>query len=333
MANKYLPIPVNLNLQEILNSNEQITPLRRISSRGRRRYEKKPIKLKNLTKHLGYFNYIVGTIVRREQNHETPGSWVNLTKAYLEEITPKPTLTLVLSTLQALDIIEVNTKYKHVKKPQKSFSKSYRLTERYRNQAAVLVPLGPKVSSKIEKAFGKRADNRLNDPNYSEYRFQKDRLMNRLNVDSSGALAYAATLFKQGKITEGKHSGMIQKIQLQRFRDYHVTIDKTVNRLFSWVEGLDRELKPFIQDSKGDPLVSIDFRSSHAFHLWNELKGFLHMEKKPPPPPYVGSGNSPMRRRYLQIRYRRVPKTLPNLDFSGQCKRPLESDIFEYQDA
>lgn len=262
-------IPKNLYLENLIKKQETITIYRRVNDGTGKRYENAGTKTKSLLKHLPYCYYLIDLIIRKKERSKT--NYIQLSTEILDKYIPKPTRIQVVSLLTTLEVIKVNSFYKEGQ------SMSYAMHENFTGTGFKTIVSQTKFDKKISTVYSKKTDDLLVNDHYPEYRFQKDKLLN-IHFDEIGATKYVDGLFNRKEINKDQYDYMIYKIESISLGNPAINLNNTVNRFFSSITNLNKELRPFIKDSNGDDLIGIDFKSSHTFHL---LSMILNNKKVP----------------------------------------------------
>lgn len=115
-----------------------------------------------------------------------------------------------------------------------------------------------KKAKEIEEKKNKLKQEKTNDliNILPEYRFQFDQLHN-LNIDVDA-------IIEDGYINDPQIKVVLKNVNSG---DVSINIDNSVNRVFTPITNLKKEYRTYLKCKAGKSLISIDFKSSHIFHL------------------------------------------------------------------
>lgn len=256
---------------------------RRTTIDGKRTFQVVSTKSKSLLKHIPYCYYLIDLIVSKSlTSHSNELGYVNLRSELLEKVIPSHSRILIISLLQKLQVLEVNDSYS-----VGNFSKSYKLDSAYPLQELVAVDFDLPIkgqdieennswkerkgkslctvlsekSNKIKQKAIEMIDKKTLDLlRIKEYDFQQRNLFD-LNLDydrikSDGLL---------GNPDHPQLNLLLEKVNTGD--DLCINVNNSVNRVFSPVTNLKKNYRKYLLCRNGNSLHSIDFKSSHLFHL------------------------------------------------------------------
>lgn len=116
---------------------------------------------------------------------------------------------------------------------------------------------------KIEAKAKRKRDNKTVDLlKYPEYGYQQNNVFN-INLDYEPAVEWV----NNNIIDIGKKNSAISSLNAIKEGKTNIDVDNSVNKVFSPITSLKKELRSFILDTDDHTLLIIDFSASHLFHL------------------------------------------------------------------
>lgn len=277
-------VPGNLDLKELLSKHEYVM-IEGWKGKGR------PYKSKLLLRHEDKMYWFISLVMRQQVKENKLQEYVPLMSEYLRKFIADDTRKKLVSALSHLGIVGFDRYYIRGAESQK-----YIVYPEHWLQGFKVHELGSEFRRKANRVFDKRTEDLLSDSNYPEYRFQRDCLLN-INFDyqsaeivSNNFLQEAINTFESTRSQFGDSSNRTKVAfkNLSDARNTHtymefklaeittgtpsINLNNNVDRFFSVVTNLSKILRPYILDSKGRSLFSIDFSCSHYHHLILTLK-------------------------------------------------------------
>lgn len=185
-------------------------------------------------------------------------SFVNLHSHTLRSIIGERIFYAVRESLEAKEVIEINHSYLVDK-----FSKSYRLTNKYRNVKHRQVRI---TDEKIlQRIFWHKQKMINNIPDGIEYKFLYNNL-NRISINHYEALTYILTNYSFDPYLFNSYKISIDYLNRKNF---YFKVDNVAGRIHTNISNLPKELRPFL-NYNGQKLINIDISNSQPF-LFNIL--------------------------------------------------------------
>lgn len=225
-------------------------------------------------------HFLIDLIIKKQ--HLSVSGYVNLKVKELCKHIPNETRILITSALESLGVIDWNKKYQ-----VEEFSMSYRLKPPYAEAPVVMIGGSLKMAKREQKVAMRKTRDLLENENYPEYAFQRNIIFN-CYFKYSDAVEYANSMLrpntpkrdlKDGELSQAMYNSLMGKLSDLDSGRPSISLNNRVNRFFSTVTNLNKDYRRFLVDEGGQSLISIDFRSSHTYHLVRWLREVVKSEK------------------------------------------------------
>jgi hypothetical protein len=268
MIEKQYLIPSNLDLIKLITEKEQSKQLYKANPREN-----------HLPKFLPRYLYFINTyyMLRNKDKSNTKNTFINISQTQLKQVFGKTVnIGVCIKNLLAWGIFERNDNFH-----PGIFSKSYRLTEQYREvKAKVFQCDDAELMQSIEKGFEKLAvknekrkenktKNILENSKLKEYRFLRDNLL-EIEIDSIEARKYVSwclenkiplrdkdvktkwfTYTKKNRTFDDEnYTAFLSSINQISEGDINFKLDSNSGRVYSYITNLPNLLLPFISVKK-----------------------------------------------------------------------------------
>ncbi|MEP5366135.1 MAG: hypothetical protein ABJQ37_19965 [Reichenbachiella sp.] len=267
----HLAKPENLEIKYLLDSYKEINIRGNVSfinpqtGRRNKRMKLRTFEPKNLYRYTKYCYWFIDRLWQKrifnQDEYSSNSTYINLSRDSIGLGIPEDSIDLVKNLLKFLNVIEENSSYSN--RQGKSFAKSYRLTDEYRDSLLSFYELKDAgLLAKISKA---RDVEVFKMPEHIQFQYWQLTKLNFLKDDALRDLNYALSQ----KIITSTMYNMIYYSILQLSNNYKsFSWESDWGRLFHPISNCPRILRPYLRDENGESMVLVDYSASLPCHFY-----------------------------------------------------------------
>jgi len=277
-------VSINLNKPENLVLEDMIKPELPFFASIRRDDGTSSHKMstgKNIRKHIPALYYFVHVLLERQHSDiDVLRCWyakdfVEMFSRDIEPVKSKNYFRFIWGILRSLQVIEDENETRPNKYRKSAKAYYFRFTKKYseakvvEHQIMVKKTIADKLNNKWKKIDKKDVQNiDLSKITFKKHMAHQYNALHRINFDADGALALYNKLLEENSITVKQYN--TGKIAINNILNgkIKVTYSQACHRFFTPVTEMPKELRQFIMDGEGKPLIELDFGSFNAFAVY-----------------------------------------------------------------
>jgi len=223
--------------------------------------------------HLEKYYYFISllTEIKAKNRSYSEDDFVKLKSVFLRNIITSRKQNDVINNLEKWNFIEKNNSYR-----VSSYSKSYKLTEKYKNQPLIKIKTSDKILARINRhsytslhhlELKEKMENMFKKGHFFVNQFSKEKIKNfkeledyvhNIEIDYEAAKTYLKSL---KNISQQKFNILLITLDKIYEKDFYFIIDHKSNRIFTNITSIFKQFRQFLR-YKNQKLKNIDISNS-----------------------------------------------------------------------